>query len=114
MEAFFKFMEIVALCITGLVALILILMALPNSPIRDLFLSFGKRVGVTAGAVAMIPPMDMIPVTGELYDLVALAVVVYYWYTFFKEQQDKQIKPTNTIVIPSLPQQLKSRDDNRK
>jgi hypothetical protein len=58
--------------------------------------------------------MDMIPVSGEIYDLVALAVIVYYWYTFFQEQQAKQIKPANTIVIPTVTPQLKSGDDSRR
>jgi len=112
MEAFFSFMKVLVLCVAGLIALLLILMALPNSPIRDLVLSFGKRVGMTAAAVAMVPPMDMIPVGGELYDLAALIVVAYYWYTFFKEHQDKHLQSQGAIVIPSLPKSLKSRDDD--
>jgi asparagine N-glycosylation enzyme membrane subunit Stt3 len=112
MEAFFKFLEVLVICIAGLVALFLILMALPNSSFRDVVLSLGKRVGVTAAAVAMVPPMDMIPVGGELYDLAAVIVVCFYWYSFFKEQQDKLVKPQNTIVIPSVSQGITPHDKN--
>ena len=92
----------------------LVLVALPKSPLRDFLLGLGKRVGMTAAAVALVPPMDLIPVSGELYDLVALIVVVYYWYSFFKEQQDKQLRTSGTIVIPSLPPRLNSGDDKNR
>jgi len=112
MEGFWSFLKVLVICVTGLVALLLVLVALPSSPLRDFLLSLGKRVGMTAAAVAFVPPMDIIPVGGELYDLAALIIVVYYWYSFFKEQQDKQLKSGGAIVIPSLPQRLKSGDEN--
>ena len=84
---FFGFLKIVVICITALIALILILMAFPRSPIRDFILGLTQRVGATATALAFVPPMDAIPVSGEIYDLVALIGIAYYWYTFFQKQR---------------------------
>jgi hypothetical protein len=88
----FGFLKIVFICIAGLIALLLVLMSLPRSPIRDLFLGLTQRVGATAAALALVPPMDAIPVSGEVYDLVALIGIGYYWYTFFKKQHGAGIQ----------------------
>jgi hypothetical protein len=85
MEAFFSFLKVTVICITVLIALVLVLAALPRCPFREFLLSLTKRVGATVGGLALAPPMDMIPVAGEVYDLAALIFLCWYWYTFFKE-----------------------------
>jgi hypothetical protein len=89
----FSFMKVVVICLTGLVALLLVLMAIPKSPIRDFVFSLTKRAGVTAAALALAPPMDAIPVTGEVYDIIALIGVAYYWYTLFRKQLPPAASP---------------------
>jgi hypothetical protein len=86
----FNFMKVVVICVSALIALVLVLMAIPRSPVRDFVLSLTQRVGATATALAFVPPMDAIPIGGELYDLVALIGVIYYWYTFFQQQSRKE------------------------
>jgi hypothetical protein len=86
----FEFLKVIVICVTGLVALLLVLMAIPKSPIRDFAFGLTQRIGATATALALVPPMDAIPVTGEIYDVAALIGVAYYWYTFFQKQQQQQ------------------------
>jgi hypothetical protein len=86
----FGFLKVVVICITALLALLLVLLAIPKSPIRDFAIGLTQRVGATATALALVPPMDAIPVSGEIYDLLALVGVAYYWYTFFDKQRRRQ------------------------
>ena len=85
MEAIFGFLKVIVICITALVALALVLFAIPRSPLRDFALSLTKRVGATAVAVGAFLPMDVVPVIGEIGDVVVLVFVVWYWYTFFRD-----------------------------
>jgi hypothetical protein len=91
----FSFLKVMAICITALIALCLVLLAIPKSPFRDLALGLTQRIGATATALAFVPPMDAIPVTGEIYDVAALIGLAYYWYTLFKKQDG------GTIILPS-------------
>ena len=86
----FGFLKVMVICITGLIALLLVLMAIPRSPIRDFAFGLTQRVGATAAALALVPPMDAIPVTGELYDVAALIGIAYYWYTFLQKQHRQE------------------------
>jgi|GEM_PF-6921514 hypothetical protein len=83
----FGLLKVIVICVSALIAIVLVLMAIPRSPIRDFVLGLTQRVGATATALAFVPPVDMIPVAGEVYDLVALIGIAYYWYTFFQKQQ---------------------------
>ncbi len=87
MVELFGFLKVLVICITALIALALVLSAIPRSPIRDFALGLTQRVGVTATALALAPPMDAIPISGEIYDIAALIGIAYYWYTFFQKQQ---------------------------
>jgi hypothetical protein len=87
----FGFLKVLVICITGLVALLLVLMAVPKSPIRDFAFGLTQRVGATATALAIALPMDAVPVTGEIYDLAALIGLAYYWYTFFEKKHGRQV-----------------------
>ena len=49
----------------------------------------------------MVPPIDMIPIAGEVYDLGALIFLAWYWYSFFKEIRGG----TSPAIPPSLPLQ---------
>ena len=90
-NSMFHFMEIIAFCVTGLIALIIVLMMFPKSPVRDFMLGLSQRIGATATALAFMPPIDTIPVAGEIYDLAALVGIAFYWYTFFKQQERRQL-----------------------
>ena len=112
MEAFFGFLKVIVIFITALVALALVLLAIPRSPLRDFALSLTKRVGVTAVAVGAFLPMDVVPVLGEIGDVAALIFLVWYWYTFFRDirrpetqvtrvPQSKQVGASQVIDIVS-------------
>jgi hypothetical protein len=109
MEAFFGFLKVIVICFTALVALALVLLALPRSPLRDFTLSLTKRVGATAVVAGAFLPMDVVPVFGEIGDLAVLIFLLWYWYTFFRDirgtgsqvtrvPQSKQVSPSQVIA----------------
>ena len=66
MEAFFSFLKVMAICVTALVALFLVLLAMLRSPFREFTLNLTKRVGATAVGAGAFLPMDVVPVVGEI------------------------------------------------
>jgi len=87
MNAFFDFLKVIAICGTALVALFLVLLAIPKSPIRDFTLSLTKRAGATAIGAGAFLPIDVVPVLGEFGDVAILIFLGWYWYTFFRDMQ---------------------------
>jgi hypothetical protein len=86
-DAFFGFLKIVVICGTCLAVLLVVLLSLPRSPLRDFVLSLTQRVGATVvGAGVMMPDLT-IPVFGELADVAVIAFLIFYWWTFFRNLQ---------------------------
>ena len=73
-----------------LIAMVMVFMVvvslLPyDNPLRFLLGAFVKRVAAT-GAVAFVDiPALGVPVLGEVFDIVTLIFLGYYWYGFWKE-----------------------------
>src|SRR5215472_18065620 len=86
METFFGFLKVVVICISAVVVLFLVLLALPKSPVRDFVFSLTKRLGATAAGAIIFLPIDIVPVAGEIGDLLIAGFLIWYWYGFFKER----------------------------
>ncbi|MEA2720768.1 MAG: hypothetical protein QOJ39_2632, partial [Candidatus Eremiobacteraeota bacterium] len=85
MEAFFGFLKVAFICATAVLALIIVLLALPRSPLRDLVLKLTQRVGATVVGGGLMVPDLALPVAGEIADVAIVIFVIWYWYTFFKQ-----------------------------
>jgi uncharacterized membrane protein YkvA (DUF1232 family) len=86
-----EIIKLIIICGTLLLAGFLILLALPNSRIRDLTMDIVKRLLATAAGAGLIvspidPIPDPIPVLGQLDDLGVLIFVAWYWYRLFKQR----------------------------
>lgn len=100
MEAIFGFFKVVVICASAVVGLFLVLLALPRSPVRDFAFSLTKRLGVTAAGAMIFLPIDVVPVVGEIGDLLIAGAVIYYWYTFFKHIGQMAEGNTNRVAHP--------------
>ncbi len=86
MEAFFGFLKVLVICIAGLIALFLILLALPNSSLKEFLLRLLKPAAITAAAAAIGTDITAtMPGVGEIGDLALLAGVAWSWLKFFKD-----------------------------
>jgi hypothetical protein len=92
MDAFFHFLDVVVLCVTGLIALVLVLIVavcyLPDSPVKDVMSAVTKRIGATAAVAAVGIPIEPIPGLDGLYDIGALLFLAVYWFGVLKEIRD--------------------------
>ena len=105
MEAFFKFLEVVVICTAALIALFLILLALPKSPFRDFMMKFLKPVAITAGAAMIGVDITPIPGVDAIGDIALLAGVLWSWLNFAKDMK--------AMVEPHLPSAHASDLDKR-
>jgi hypothetical protein len=73
-----------------LIALIVIVSYMPDdNPLRRMFSALSYRVGATAALGALAFPIEPIPGIGEVYDIGAPILLLWYWYTFFRDIRAK-------------------------
>jgi hypothetical protein len=76
----------VAVMTALLIVLIVIVSRMPDSnPLKRLLVALTYRVGATAAAGAVAIPIEPIPGLDALYDLVVPLMLVWYWWTFFRD-----------------------------
>jgi hypothetical protein len=61
MDAFFSFLKVAVIGLFALMALFLILFALPKSPLRSLVLEVLGWTGAGLSTAALVSPLDLIP-----------------------------------------------------
>jgi hypothetical protein len=89
MAEFFSFLKILVLCVTGLIALSVILIVLvnylPRSPLRDVLGAVIKRIGATAAvAIIAIPVQPIVGIDG-IYDLASSVFLLCYWLLLIQD-----------------------------
>jgi len=72
---------------TGLlVVLIVAVSKMPDSnPLKRLLTALTYRVGATVAAGALAIPIEPIPGVDAMYDLAVPALLIWYWFTFFRD-----------------------------
>lgn len=80
----------VAVMTALLIGLLVIVSLLPdNNPLKRIFSALSYRVGATAALGALALPIEPIPGVGEAYDIGAPILLLWYWYTFFRDLRGK-------------------------
>jgi hypothetical protein len=76
----------VAVMTALLIALIVVVSKMPDSnPLKRLLTALTYRVGATAAAGAIAIPIEPIPVLDALYDFTVPILLIWYWFTFFRD-----------------------------
>jgi hypothetical protein len=69
-----------------LIALIIVVSMLPNAnPLKRVLTALCYRLGATLAAGAVAIPLEPIPGIDLLYDIGVPIVLIWYWYTFFRD-----------------------------
>jgi hypothetical protein len=72
---------------TGLlIVLVVAVSKMPDSnPLKRLLTALTYRVGATAAAGALAIPIEPIPGIDALYDVAVPLLLLWYWFTFFRD-----------------------------
>jgi hypothetical protein len=69
-----------------LIVLIVVVSKLPNdNPLKRILTALSLRVGATAAAGAVAIPVEPVPGLDTLYDIGVPILLVWYWFTFFRD-----------------------------
>ena len=69
-----------------LIALIVIVSKMPNdNPLKRILSALSYRVGATFAAGAIAIPIEPIPGIDALYDIGIPILLIWYWFTFFRD-----------------------------
>ena len=82
---FIEFILIFALALLALfIVLLIVVSMMPKSnPLRIILTALAHRVGATAGLMMLDPVATALPAAGEVWDLITIIGLIYFWYTFF-------------------------------
>ena len=78
-----------------LVALIVVVSKMPdNNPLKRILTALSYRLGATLAAGALAVPLEPIPGIDVLYDIGVPIVLIWYWFTFFKNAFGMKVDPS--------------------
>ena len=68
------------------IVLIVVVSRMPDdNPLKRILSALSYRIGATAAAGAVAIPIEPIPGLDGLYDIAVPIVLIWYWYTFFRD-----------------------------
>jgi hypothetical protein len=77
-----------------LIALIVVVSMVPNTnPLKRVLTALCYRLGATLAAGAVAIPLEPIPGIDLLYDIGIPIVLLWYWYTFFRNARRLMFAP---------------------
>ena len=101
---FIEFILVFALALVALfIVLLIVVSMMPKSnPLRIILTALAHRVGATAGLMMLDPVATALPPAGEVWDLVTIIGLIYFWYTFFKQLPVMRAAWSNSAEHSSL------------
>jgi hypothetical protein len=89
----------VAVMAALLIVLIVVISKMPDdNPLKRLLTALSYRVGATVAAGAVAIPIEPIPGLDVLYDIGVPILLIWYWFTFFKEAAHAISTSTNALA----------------
>jgi hypothetical protein len=74
-----------------LIALVVIVSKMPDTnPLKRVLTALSYRLGATLAAGALAVPLEPIPGVDVLYDIGVPLLLIWYWFTFFKNTFDNK------------------------
>lgn len=76
-----------------LIALVVIVSKMPDTnPLKRVLTALSYRLGATLAAGALAVPLEPIPGVDVVYDIGIPLLLIWYWFTFFKNTFDVKSK----------------------
>jgi hypothetical protein len=87
-----------------LVVLIVTVSKMPDTnPLKRLLTALTYRIGATAAAGALAIPIEPIPGLDAAYDVAVPVLLLWYWFTFFRDVVFRDSRRTSPAAPPSAP-----------
>ena len=81
-----------------LVALVVVVSNMPNTnPLKRILTALCYRLAATLAAGAVAIPLEPIPGIDLLYDIGVPVVLIWYWFTFFRDARRRTSDPSPPI-----------------
>ena len=80
-----------------LIALVVVISKMPDTnPLKRILTALSYRLGATLAAGALAIPLEPIPGIDALYDIGVPIVLIWYWFTFFKNAFGTKTNPSQS------------------
>jgi len=77
-----------------LITLVVVISKMPDTnPLKRVLTALSYRLGATLAAGALAVPLEPVPGIDVLYDIGIPLILVWYWFTFFKDAFDIKSRP---------------------
>jgi NhaP-type Na+/H+ or K+/H+ antiporter len=84
----------VAVMVALLIILIVVVSKMPSdNPLKRVLTALCYRIGATAAAGALAVPVEPIPGLDALYDIGVPILLIWYWFTFFRDTGRTMSRP---------------------
>ena len=78
-----------------LIAVVVVVSKMPDTnPLKRILTALSYRLGATLAAGALAIPLEPIPGIDVLYDIGVSIVLIWYWFTFFKNAFGMKTNPS--------------------
>jgi hypothetical protein len=89
----------VAVITALLMVLLVVVSRMPDTnPLKRILTALSYRLGATLAAGALAIPLEPIPGIDVLYDIGVPIVLIWYWFTFFKNAFSSKAKSKALLV----------------
>ena len=105
-EAIFRDLLIFVAAMTALLLVLIVVVSLlpTDNPLKRLLTALSYRVGATAAAGALAIPIEPIPGLDAVYDIGAPIILLWYWFTLFRDAGRLMAKPKEDRVRENRPE----------
>jgi hypothetical protein len=84
------------------IVLIVVVSKLPDgNPLKRILTALSYRVGATAAAGVVAIPVEPIPGLDAAYDVAVPLILIWYWYTFFRDVLRAPARPNHSEPLVS-------------
>jgi hypothetical protein len=106
----------VAVMFALFIVLLVVVSKMPDdNPLKRILTALSYRVGTTLAAGVVAVPIEPIPGLDVLYDIGVPILLIWYWFTFFRDAiRSLAASGTAHTVTSPLPRRLALRETDRK
>ena len=88
----------VGVIVALLITLVVVVSRMPNTnPLKRVMTALCYRLGATLAAGAVAIPLEPIPGIDLLYDIGVPIILIWYWYTFFRDARRMTSDPSPSV-----------------